>query len=112
VEDLDQELVDRVVSGAIDLEISNPWAIGASVTLTIDGPTMGSPIVKAVAVPALPTSTVRVEFSQAELQSFLGQPGVTLSGTGTVASDATSITVTPDQVLVMDGLLDLILRIG
>jgi hypothetical protein len=112
VGDLDDELVDHVQSGAAAMEISNPWAIGASLTLTIDGPTMAAPIVKVVVVPSTPSSTVRVEFSQSELQSFLGKPGVTMSGDGTVAPQAGFINVTPDQVLSIDSKLDLIIRIG
>ena len=112
MEDLDDEIVDRVHSGAAIMEVSNPWAIGASLTLTIDGPTMAAPVVKVVAVPASPSSTVRVEFSQAELKSFLGQSGVTMSGDGTVAPEAGFVTVTPDQILLIDTELDLTIRIG
>lgn len=112
VGDLDREVVDRVTSGAFDLEISNPWALGASVTLTISGPTLAGPIVKVVSVPAEPTSTVRVEFSESELQTFLGEPDVTLSGAGTVANDAGLVTVSPDQVLTVNARFDLILRVG
>jgi hypothetical protein len=112
VEDLDEEIVDRVHSGAAIMEVSNPWAIGASLTLTIDGPTMAAPVVKVVDVPASASSTVRVEFSQEELKSFLGEPGVTMSGDGTVAPEAGFVTVTPDQVLLIESELDLTIRIG
>jgi hypothetical protein len=112
VEDLDEELVDHIVSGAIAMAVVNPWAIGASLTLSIDGPTMGAPVVKNVVVPAAPTSSLRVEFSQAELRSFLGEPGVTMSGSGTVAPGTGPVTITPDQLLVLDSTLDLVLLIG
>ena len=112
VEDLDDEIVDRIQSGAAIMEVSNPWAIGASLTLTVDGPTMATPVVKVVAVPASPSSTVRVEFSQAELKSFLGQSDITMSGDGTVAPEAGFVTVSPDQILLIDTELDLTIRIG
>jgi hypothetical protein len=112
VEDLDDELVDRVVSGAIVMEVTNPWAIGASLTLTINGPTMAAPVVKNLAVPAAPTSTLRVEFSQNELRSFLGEPGIVMTGEGSVDAQTGPVTITPDQLLVIDSTLDLILLIG
>ncbi len=112
VGDLDQSLVDRVTSGAFDLEISNPWALGATVTLTISGPTLPGPIIKLANVPAQPTSTVRVEFTASELQAFLGEPNVTLSGTGTVANDAVPVTISPSQRLAVSARFDLILLVG
>jgi hypothetical protein len=112
VEDLDEELVDRVVSGAFNLEIMNPWSLGASFTLTIDGPTMGSAITKVVTVPATAASSVRVEFTQAELQAFLGEPNISMTGQGTVAQNAPPVTLTPTQTLTVDTRLDLVILIG
>jgi hypothetical protein len=112
VQDLDEGLVDRVQSGALVMEIGNPWSLGAAVELTLRGPTLGSPIVKNLSVPAAPSSSVRVEFTRDELQSFLGQPGVTLGGGGTVAPGTGAVTVTPHQALTIETRLDLVLRIG
>jgi len=112
VEDLDEALVERVRSGAFAMEISNPWGMGATFELTISGPTMGPPITKTVTVPAGANPTVRVDFSQGELRTFLGEPGVTLSGTGTVASGTGPVTVAPQQVLVIQTRLDLVLLMG
>lgn len=112
VEDLDEELVDHVVSGAFILDIVNPWSLGASFTLTIDGPTLGAPIAKVVTVPATPTSTVRVDFSQAELRAFLGEPNLTMTGQGTVAPDAGAVNLEPAQTLTVDTRLDLVILIG
>jgi hypothetical protein len=112
VEELDQELVDRVRSGAFLMEISNPWSVAAAIDLTISGPTMGPPITKNVMVPAASYSSVRVDFTQAELRSFLGEPGVTLSGEGTVATGIGPVTLAPKQVLVVQTRLDLVLLVG
>ncbi len=112
VGDVDQELVDRVVSGALELEITNPWGVGAGFTLVIDGPEVGVAVTRTIAIPPGPSSTVRVEFSQDDLRSFLGKEGVTLGGQGTVSSSAGSVTATPSQLLLLDAKLDLILRIG
>jgi hypothetical protein len=112
VEDLDEEVVDRIVSGAFDLEIGNPWSLGASFTLTIDGPTVPSPIAKLVTVPATPTSTVRVDFTESELRSFLGQPNVSMTGQGTVDPGSGAVTLEPDQTLTVDTRIDLVILIG
>jgi hypothetical protein len=112
VEDLDDELVDHVVSGAFILDIVNPWSLGASFTLTIDGPTMGPAITKLVTVPATPASTVRVEFTQSELQSFLGEPSVTMTGSGTVAPGTGPVTLEPGQTLTVDTSIDLVVLVG
>ena len=112
VEDLDEGLVERVQSGAFLLDIANPWSIGATFDLTVRGPTLDSPITKTVTVPEGATSAARVELTQEELRSFLGQPGITLSGRGTVTPGAGAVSVTPDQVLTIETRLDLVLLVG
>jgi len=111
VGDVDADLVDRVQSGGFILDVVNPFGIGANFQLTIDGPTI-SPIQKAASVGTAPTSSVAILFTRGELQSFLGQDFVTLTGGAVVDPGAAPITVTPGQELVLDGKLDLTLRIG
>jgi hypothetical protein len=110
LEDVDADLVERVMSGALELEIQNPWSIGASFSLTIRSPTVN--ITKDFTLAAEGTSTARVEFSQAELRSILGQPNVVLGGYGFVDPSAGSVTLTPDQVLILNSKLDLVVRLG
>jgi len=110
VEDLDETLVDHLMSGAIVFEIENPWGIGATMTLTIDTPF--ETITKPLTIPSGPESTVRVEFSQSELKAFLGQPNVFMGGSGMVSAAVGSVSVTPDQLLTLDAKMDLVVRIG
>ena len=112
VEDLDQEVVDRVVSGSIELEVVNPWAVGAVLNLNIIGPTMAAPVVLIAAVPGTPTSVVEVEFTREELQSFLGEPEVVITGQGTVNQDAGIVTLAPGQIMNVEATLDLVIQIG
>ncbi len=112
VGDIDREVVDRVQRGAFKLEIDNPWAIGASVTFAIMGPTMGAPILRTVDVPAQPAASLQVEFTQSELQSFLGEPNVVLVGTGVVSISANPVTITPDQALTVTVKFDLAILVG
>jgi len=109
---ISQGMVDRVIAGSIELEIVNPWSVGAILNFTIDGPTMDTPVILIAQIPATPTSTVEVEFSQAELQSFLGEPDVIMSGQGTVDQNAGTVTLAPGQVMIIDAKLDLVILIG
>jgi hypothetical protein len=64
------------------------------------------------AVPAAPVSTVEIELNVAELQAFLGEPGVVMTGQGTVAQDAGTATLAPRQIMLIDTKLDLVFLIG
>ena len=110
VEDLDETVVDRVQSGAFNLEVGNPWSIGATFSVTIQGP--GPTVAKEFSIPAGPTSSVRVEFTQSELRSFLGEPNVFLRGTGVVAGGGGPVTLAPGEELSLDTELDLVIRVG
>lgn len=110
LEDIDETLVDHVMSGALEMVIQNPWSIGASFSITIRSPTTN--ISKGFSIAPGANSTARVEFSQAELRSFLGQPNVVLGGSGLVAPSAGQVTLTPGQVLTLESKLDLVVRVG
>lgn len=110
VEDLDETVVDRIQSGAFNLEVANPWSIGATFSVTIQGP--GPTVAKGFSIPAGPSSSARVKFTQSELQSFLGEPNVFLRGTGVVEEGEAPVTLVPGQELVLDTELDLVIRVG
>jgi len=112
LEDIDKEVTDKVTAGSILFEIVNPWSVGGILNLTIDGPTMGNPVVLIAQIPAAPTSSVEVAVSQAELQSFLGEPGVVLIGQGTVDQGAGAVTLAPGQTMTINAKLDLAILIG
>ena len=109
---ISKDLVDKITAGSLILEIVSPWSAGAILNLTIDGPTMDAPVVLIGQIPAFPTSTVEIEFSQAELQSILGEPDVIMTGQGTVSQSAGAVTVIPDQVMIIDAKLDLAILVG
>jgi hypothetical protein len=111
----DQELMDdleeRLLAGGFVLDVENPFAVGASFQLTVAGPGI-STIQKSANVTGAPTSRVAIAFTLAELRSFLGEGGVTLSVGAVIDPAANPITVRPGQELVLTGKLDLTLRIG
>lgn len=108
----DQSLVDRVTGGSIEMDIVNPWSVGAVLTLVIDSPTMEAAVVLIASVPAAPMSTVEVELSQSELQTFLGAPQVSLAGHGTVNQGTATVTLAPGQDMSIHARLDLTILIG
>ena len=112
VAEISKDMVDRVTAGSFLLEVVNPWAVGAILNLTISGPTIETPIVLIGQLPPTLTSVVEVDFSQAELQAFLGEPNVVMTGQGTVNQDAGAVTIAPAQVMIIDAKLDLTLLIG
>ena len=76
VEDVSSDIADRVVEGAFIVDVTNPFGVGATFDLTIDGPTI-TPIVRSVSIGPDPTSTVVVSFTGAEIRSFLGVTATT-----------------------------------
>jgi hypothetical protein len=112
VADISDDMVDQIQSGALQLELVNPWAVGAVLNLTINGPTMDAPVVLIAPIPAAPTSSVRVEVSQAELRAFLGAPGVIMTGQGTVDLGAGTVTLAPGQIMTIETKIDLVILVG
>ncbi len=111
LEDVGEEIRDRVLSGALIVEVSNPFAIGGDFQIQLDGPTI-SPIQKAIVIGPEAESEIDISFTQEEIQSVLGSPNVVLSGEATIDAGAGVITVTPGQELVVQTWIDFELRIG
>lgn len=110
VEDIDEEMAKRVESGAILLDIANPFGVSMATTVEISFP--GGKISKSLNVASNATSTATLQYSGDELRRFLGKPGVRLGGAGNVSSSAGAITVTPTQRATIGAKIDLTLKIG
>jgi len=110
VDGLDDSVVDRILSGTLETEVRNPWKVGASFTIWIRG--TGPEVTKAFSIPGGEMSTSRIGFTREELRSFLGQPDVTLGGSGIVASGAPPVTLVPGQLLTLDNVFDILIRLG
>ena len=111
VGELDENLTDQIVEGAFVVEVTNPFGVAADFTLTVDGPTI-APIQKSATITTDAQSSVRLEFTGDELRSFLGEPGIRLTGGATVSNTAGIITLTPGAELVLEANLDMTLAIG
>jgi len=104
VKDIDSDVTDKIGQGTITLKVNNPFAASFSGNVVI-GPT-SKPFVIAGSGP----STVELAYSSDELRLFLGQPGITFSGSGTATGVA--VTITPLQELTIEATLDVTIEIG
>lgn len=104
VDAFDAELTDRIQEGAIVLDIINPFAVSVDADLHVGSTS------KSFTIDPVGTSTVAVSYTGDELRSFLGSSSVILSGSGTAIGG--SITVTPNQEILVDGDLDVTIEIG
>ena len=111
LDDVGEEIRDRIMAGSLIVEVVNPFAIGGDFMIDLDGPTI-APIQKAVVIGPAPESEIDVDFTQNEIQSLLGSPSVSLSGGATIDAAAGIITVRPGQELVVNTWIDFELRIG
>jgi len=110
VEDLDAQLVARVMDGAIEVSVGNPLDLSLDVDLIIRAPEIPD-LVRHLAIPPGETMT-RLDFTGEELRSFLGRAGVTLEGSGTVREDAPPVDLSPLQEVSLRLTLDLTLQMG
>lgn len=104
VENLDTSVTDGIQSGTVTLDVTNPYGV------TFDGTITVGTITKDVSIDAAATSVVEIAFTGDELRSFLGQPSVTLSGSGTIAGGPA--VVTPLADLSIDTTIDLLVEFG
>jgi len=109
--DVGDDLIQDITGGAFILNVTNPFGVAADFDLTIDGPTMPAPIVRNDSISTDPESTVIMTFTAEELQSFLGEPGVVLTGGATVSATAGIVSVSPGEELILDADFDVTFRI-
>lgn len=114
----DVDFADNVEGGALLLTTDNPFTATAALIATIEAPAQDGQgavtITKAVAIPAMPTSTATIDLTKAEISSLLGKSGVTMRVSGTVngTGPGNTIIVTPASRIIVRTQLQLILNIG
>jgi len=104
LDDIDSDMADHIVQGAIILDIENPFAVSLSGDINI-GPTT-----KSFAISGAGTSRVTLLYTGDELRSFIGLPGATFSGSGTAIGSA--VTILPGQMMTIAVTIDLTVEIG
>ena len=107
--DLDDEVTDHIVEGALVLDIDNPFGVGAVGEAIIDYP--GGSLRKALEIPD-GVSTLRIGLTGDELRTFLGADGVVVRGTGTVPAPAPPILLVAGRHADVSATLDVTVRVG
>ena len=108
VEDIDSQVIDRIQEASLVLDIVNPFGISIEGSIVIG--TAGDPVTKSLSIGSGSTSSTRITYTNAELRMWLGQAGVTFSGSGTASGG--SVTVSPGQEMTIKVTLDATIQIG
>ena len=105
-----EDVADRAISGAIELTVTNPFAVAGSMNVTF-ATTPGPAVVETATLTAVTTpQRLTIPFDSLEISRILNSdPAPTLSIGGSVSSPA-PITVTPKQVISMSNRIVLKLR--
>jgi hypothetical protein len=106
---VDSTVRNSVQSGALVLTLANPFNVTGILTVRLT-PSGGTVITKTVTL-GVGTTTQRVPFSQAELQSLLGT-NVTVTYIGAVNATSGPVTVSPKQNVLVTAKLDVFLEAG
>jgi hypothetical protein len=106
LQDLDATVIDQVREGALRVDVENPFALGGTLAVEISWP---SGTVRKTIELAPGSSQYRIPLSEQEIHSFLAQPSVQISVTGTLSAPSGTITVTPLQAVVIRPRLELTL---
>lgn len=109
--DIGEDLVDRVISGSLRLDVLNPFGVAADFQFSIDGSTF-STIQHQPSIVGDAEESVRIDFTSQQIRDILAAPSVSLTGGGTVDPAAGIVRVRPGQELEVQAALDFELRIG
>ena len=109
VADIDPDIVSNIQIGSLILDVQNPFGVAFSLVVEIGGPGIMT-LQRVLDIGIGATSSATLSYTGAELQSFLGMPGVFFRGSGTVTGGPA--TVTPAQVAVLEATLDVELELG
>jgi hypothetical protein len=108
---IEQDLVSRIQSGSLIVDVQNPFGVAISIMVEIGGPGITT-LQRILDIGAGPTSSASLDYTGTELSSFLGQPGVFFRGNGAVNSPGTPATVTATQEVLIETSLDLMVEIS
>lgn len=109
VAEIDTDVIDHLQSGAIILDVTNPFG-AMTATIRINYP--GGSLVKNVSLSNDYNPTVTLSYTDAELKRFLGQPSVMLTGNGTMNPAGGLFGVTPTAVVTLKAKLAAKIRLG
>ncbi len=106
---VDTTLVERIQSGALLVDVANPFSVAGALDVRLDG---GFPAIQRSIAIREGTYADSVTLTGAELQSILGSESTDVVASGTLAATAGTVTVTPTQRAVLDTRLRMVVLIG
>lgn len=109
----DGPVLDNIQSGAIRFDILNPFTVTGSLEVVFDLPTGAIRRTLPIQAPADGAPyEAEIELSGDELRSILGAGEVDVIASGSVTAVDGTVTVRPDQELVLENEFELVLRVG
>jgi hypothetical protein len=103
-EEIDADITDRIVEGSVILEVTNPFGVA------IDGQIDIGTTSKSFSTDGSSSSSVSVTYTGNEIRSFIGQPNVTFSSSGT--ANGTAVTIQPGQEMAVRAKLAITIEFG
>lgn len=105
----DGAVLDRIQSGALRFQVDNPFTVTGAVGLTFQ--LSGTDIQRSLSIDQ-GTYGSRFDFTGEELRQILSEDVVNVSASGSVTPTAGTVTVRPDQELVLENEFEVVLLIG
>lgn len=106
---VDAAVLDRVQSGALRFDVRDPFGLAGQLVLDFD---VAGETIRKTAEITPGESRVDVEFTGTELRRILDAGAFDVTTTGTVSAPDGTITVAPDQSLVLESELELVVLVG
>ncbi|MGI9629284.1 MAG: hypothetical protein ACR2QM_20845 [Longimicrobiales bacterium] len=103
-------VLERLESGAIRVQVENPFDVVIGMQLEISGP--GVPTIQKDLTVGMGSVEERVDLTAAEMRSFLGQSDVVLSGSGDATAPTGTTAVRADQFVLLNSFLEATVRVG
>ena len=94
LEDIGDDVIERINDGALRLRVENQFELGADGVIEVRAPGL-SPILKTLHLDQARSSDERIAFTREEMHSILGTAGVVLTGAGVVSSTVGPVVITP-----------------
>lgn len=107
---VDSTTVERIQRGAIVFDVDNPFSIEGSLELTFQLPF--APDLRRTLALQEGAFEQRLEFTGDELREILGSDDVTLVTGGSVTAPSGTVTVSPEQELIVASAFQLVVLIG
>ena len=106
---LDKANAGKIAGGAVILGITNPFAVGGSLSLDLQAPN-GAHVVKGftlnVGGSGSAPSTIRLGLTSSEINSLVGQKDVAITISGSISSPNGAVTVTPVERMAISTLVE------